>query len=414
MSRSNILSRLTAALFGDQPPAEPAPRAVAPLLPPMPDPLHEAALERLPDPVAVIAAARAGGPEALFANAAARALFGAPNRRMPLVNLVRDPGVLEAVDEALFGRIEARAVYETGGAQDRVWRALARPLGDPATGPRLALLTFADQTDAVRGERRRADFLANASHELRTPLASLVGFIETLRGHAKDDPKARDRFLGVMQAEAGRMARLIDDLMSLSRIELNEHIAPEGRVDLALAITDVIDALTPLVRQVGVTLQVDLAPVGAAMVVGDRDQIIQVIRNLVDNAVKYSPSGGAVRVELAADVSASQAVVLRNPAASRFSLLDPDHVEGKRYVLLRVADSGPGLAREHLPRLSERFYRVEGQKSGERLGTGLGLAIVKHIVNRHHGGLGVESEQGAGAAFSVWMPRLDTPAKPPA
>jgi len=315
--------------------------------------------------------------------------------------------VLEAVDEALFGRIEARSVYEAGGAQDRVWRALARPLGDPATGPRLALLTFSDETDAVRGERRRADFLANASHELRTPLASLIGFIETLRGHAKDDPKARDRFLGVMQAEAGRMSRLIDDLMSLSRIELNEHITPLGQVDLTLAITDVVDALTPLVRQAGVALEPSLPPVGAATIVGDRDQIVQVIRNLVDNAIKYSPRDTAVRIVVSADVSAIEAVTVRDPAASRFSQLDPDRVEGWREILQPVSDSGPGLAREHLPRLSERFYRVEGQKSGEKLGTGLGLAIVKHIVNRHRGGLGVESVPGSGATFSVWLPRAD-------
>ena len=405
MSQSSFLNRLTAAFTAPQRPHSVAP--VAPSASAAPDPLHEAALERLPDPVAVIAAARAGGPEVLFANAAARTLFGAPHRRIGLVNLVRDPGVLEAVDEALFGRIEARSVYEAGGAQDRVWRALARPLGDPATGPRLALLTFSDETDAVRGERRRADFLANASHELRTPLASLIGFIETLRGHAKDDPKARDRFLGVMQAEAGRMSRLIDDLMSLSRIELNEHITPLGQVDLTLAITDVVDALTPLVRQAGVALEPMLPPVGAATIVGDRDQIVQVIRNLVDNAIKYSPRGAAVRVVVSADVSAAEAVTVREAAASRFSLLDPDHVEGRRYVLLQVSDSGPGLAREHLPRLSERFYRVEGQKSGEKLGTGLGLAIVKHIVNRHRGGLGVESVAGAGATFSVWLPRAD-------
>jgi two-component system phosphate regulon sensor histidine kinase PhoR len=369
------------------------------------DNLHEAVLERLPDPVVVVAAARAGGPEVLFANAAARTLFGAPQRRIALVGLLRDPGVLEAVDEALFGRIEARSVYETGGAQDRVWRALARPLGDPSTGPRLALLTFSDETDAVRGERRRADFLANASHELRTPLASVIGFIETLRGHAKDDPGARERFLGVMQAEAGRMSRLIDDLMNLSRIELNEHISPQGEFDVGLAITDVVDALTPLVREAKVTLQVEAPPSGACVVPGDRDQIVQVIRNLIDNAVKYSPPGGTVRIDLAPEVGEAEAIRLRDPEASRFSLLNPDHVEGRRYALLSVRDSGPGLERGNLPRLSERFYRVEGQKSGERLGTGLGLAIVKHIVNRHRGGLGVESRPGAGATFSVWLPR---------
>jgi two-component system phosphate regulon sensor histidine kinase PhoR len=404
MPQPSFLSELIAALTPPKTRTQ-AVAAVPEAAPPLSDGLHEAVLERLPDPVIVVAAARAGGPEVLFANAAARSLFGAPQRRVALVGLLRDPGVLEAVDEALFGRIEARAAYETGGAQDRVWRALARPLGDPSTGPRLALLTFADETDAVRGERRRADFLANASHELRTPLASVIGFIETLRGHAKDDPAARERFLGVMQAEAGRMSRLIDDLMSLSRIELNEHISPQGELDVALAITDVVDALTPLVREANVALQADLPPPGACVVPGDRDQIVQVIRNLIDNAVKYSPRGGTVRIELVPDVDEAEAIRLRDPEASRFTLLNPDHVEGRRYALFRVRDSGPGLERGSLPRLSERFYRVEGQKSGERLGTGLGLAIVKHIVNRHRGGLGVESLPGAGATFSVWLPR---------
>jgi two-component system, OmpR family, phosphate regulon sensor histidine kinase PhoR len=403
MPPARFLSGLTAALFARG--EAPAPAVAPPPAPAAEPSLHEAALERLPIPVAVVAAARAGGPQVLFANAAARTLFGAPQRDIALVAMLRDPGVLEAVDEALFGRIESRAVYETGGAQDRVWRALARPLGDPSTGPRLALLSFVDETDAVRGERRRADFLANASHELRTPLASLVGFIETLRGHAKDDPAARDRFLAVMQAEAGRMSRLIDDLMSLSRIELNEHIVPQGEVDLAEAVADVVDALAPLVGQAGVTLAVTAPPLGVAVVPGDRDQVVQVIRNLVDNAVKYSPPRGTVRIDLSPDVAASDPLVLLDPEAARFSLLNPDHVEGLRYALISVRDLGPGVQRRDMPRLSERFYRVEGQKSGERLGTGLGLAIVKHIVNRHRGGLGVESRHGAGAAFSVWLPR---------
>src|SRR5581483_9223082 len=177
------------------------------------------------------------------------------------------------------------AAYETGGAQDRFWRVLTRPLESGADGARRALLVLRDETDSRRNERMRADFLANASHELRTPLASLAGFIETLRGHAKDDPVARERFLGVMAAQAGRMARLIDDLMSLSRIELNEHIAPDGRVDVALATLDVVDALAPLAAENGVKLDYKLAERGKAMVIGDRDQILQVAQNLIDNAL---------------------------------------------------------------------------------------------------------------------------------
>jgi two-component system phosphate regulon sensor histidine kinase PhoR len=221
-------------------------------------PPFAAILDRLPDPLMVIAAEEADdltGRRFLFANAAARELFKIQPEGGLLVTAMRNPRVLEAVDEALFGNVEGVVEFETGGTQGRAWLAHARPLKEGAGRSRLALLALRDETDARRSERTRADFLANASHELRTPLASLSGFIETLRGHAKDDPGARDRFLGIMLAQAERMSRLIDDLMSLSRIELNEHIAPLGRVDLAMAAVDVIDALAPQAREKEVTLR---------------------------------------------------------------------------------------------------------------------------------------------------------------
>ena len=376
-----------------------------------------AILDRLPDPLMVIAAEEADdltGRRFLFANAAARELFKIQSQGGLLVTAVRNPRVLEAVDEALFGGVEGVAEFETGGAQGRAWLAHARPLRETDGRSRLALLALRDETDARRSERTRADFLANASHELRTPLASLSGFIETLRGHAKDDPGARDRFLTIMLAQAERMSRLIDDLMSLSRIELNEHIAPLGRVDLAMAVVDVIDALAPQAREKQVVFDPVLPPRGGAVVDGDRDQIIQVIQNLIDNAIKYTPTGGAVRIEIFPGLTAEAAAAARDPAAARMSLLTPDHDTAERYAALRVIDRGPGLAREHLPRLTERFYRVEGQKSGERSGTGLGLAIVKHIMNRHRGGLIVESVQGDGATFAVYLPMAKAAGAEPA
>lgn len=378
-------------------------------------PPFAAILDRLPDPLMVIAAEEADdltGRRFLFANAAARELFKIQHQGALLVTAVRNPRVLEAVDEALFGNVEGVVEFETGGTQGRAWLASVRPLRETTGRSRLALLALRDETDARRSERTRADFLANASHELRTPLASLSGFIETLRGHAKDDPGARDKFLGIMLAQAERMSRLIDDLMSLSRIELNEHIAPLGRVDLAMAAVDVIDALAPQARDKKVSFDPVLPPRGGAVVDGDRDQIIQVIQNLVDNAIKYTPEGGAVRVEIFPGLSAEAAGAARDPAASRMSLLTPDHDPAERYAVLRVTDRGPGLAREHLPRLTERFYRVEGQKSGERSGTGLGLAIVKHIMNRHRGGLTVESVQGEGATFGVYLPMAKAGVEP--
>jgi two-component system phosphate regulon sensor histidine kinase PhoR len=366
-------------------------------------------VESLPDPVLVVAAQNADDPadrRLVFANAAARELLRIQTGGGPLVSAIRHPRVLEAVDEALFSGHAGEASWETGGAQDRFWRVLTRPLAAAADGARLALVALRDETDSRRNERMRADFLANASHELRTPLASLTGFIETLRGHAREDAVARERFLGVMAAQAARMARLIDDLMSLSRIELNEHIAPEGRLDLVLAVLDVIDALAPLATERGVRLTSKLVERGVATINGDRDQMLQVAQNLIDNAAKYSPAGGVVEIEVIAGLTADAAIAPIRPGAARLSLLSPDLVGGERFVALRVTDRGPGIAREHLPRLSERFYRVEGQKSGERLGTGLGLAIVKHIINRHRGGLAIESVEGQGTTFTAYLPQL--------
>ena len=370
----------------------------------------------LPDPVMIVGGQDRddyAGRRILFANRAAREVLRLSPGVTLLVAAVRNPEVLEVVDEALFGHVQGQTAYEGGGVQERYWRAIAKPLSDAPDGSNRALLVLRDETDARRNERMRADFLANASHELRTPLASLAGFIDTLRGHAKDDPQARDRFLGIMAAQAWRMARLIEDLMSLSRIELNEHIRPADQVDLAFAVSDVIDALGPQTLEAGVALDSAGLIRGEAVVAGDRDQIVQVAQNLIDNAVKYAGKGGRVRIELECGLAADTAVMLRNPRATRLALLTPDHTD-ERYAVLRVTDSGPGIKREHLPRLTERFYRVEGQKSGERLGTGLGLAIVKHIMNRHQGGLAVESAEGEGTTFLVYFPLTRAPERAPA
>lgn len=386
-----------------------APRAPVsqPLVAPAADPLPYAAIiEAFEDPVMIVAAGAPGetaGHRLVLANLAARTLFRIQRQDARLITAIRNPQVVELVDEALIGRIAGHVAFATGGAQERTWTAAARPLAGAGGREDLALLVLRDQTDLRRAERMRADFLANASHELRTPLASLSGFIETLRGPARDDVGAREKFLGIMQTQAERMARLIDDLMSLSRIELNEHIAPQGRVDLAVAVTDVADALTPVLRDKGVRIDWTPPPAGAATVEGDRDQIIQVVQNLIDNAVKYSRRDGVIRVEVSAPASGEKPPP-RDPEAARLALLAPDHRPGELYALLRVTDSGPGMPRDALPRLTERFYRVEGQKSGDRSGTGLGLAIVKHIVNRHRGGVSVESAEGRGSTFSVWLP----------
>ncbi|KQY75240.1 cell wall metabolism sensor histidine kinase WalK [Brevundimonas sp. Root1423] len=372
--------------------------------------LLDSVFEALADPVLVVSGGEPddiAGRRIVLANTAARDLLRIQTEAALLVPVLRDPAVLEAVDEALFGGVTRTTDYAGVGAQTRHWRALTRPLPSP-DGQTLALLVLRDETDVRRMELMRVDFLANASHELKTPLASLAGFIETLKGHARDDPKARDKFLDIMATQADRMSRLVADLLSLSRIELNEHIPPAGRVDLARAAADVIDAVSVLSADRAVTVSLQDRGLGAP-VNGDRDEILQVVQNLVDNAIKYSPSGGTVEIVIQPDIALDEASAPwsggnRGDGATRLPLVTPDRETGQRYAAITVRDHGPGLAREHLPRLTERFYRVEGQKSGERQGTGLGLAIVKHIVNRHRGGLTVESAPGHGALFTAYFP----------
>lgn len=380
----------------------------------------EDAFEQMPDPALLVVG---GEPDdlasrrVLAANAAARELLRIPREGALLVSALRHPEVLEAVDESLFGGMTRVSSWSSGGVQDRVWRAWSAPSPTGADEAPQALLIMHEETDVRRAERTRADFLANASHELRTPLASLAGFVETLRGHARHDDDARERFLSIMAAQAERMARLVDDILSLSRVELNEHVPPSGAVDLSQAVRDVCDALAPLARKKGVTLEP--APGERVLIVGDRDGVVQVVQNLVDNGLNYSAPGTTVRVTLATDLSADEAGRPTTASAASLALLTPDRAPDQRYAAVRVSDSGPGIEREHLPRLTERFYRVAGQKSGERPGTGLGLAIVRHIVNRHRGGLSVDSTPGEGSTFTAWFPlasaaeRGETPAPRP-
>ena len=368
-------------------------------------------LEHIVDPIILVAGvdeADIGDRRFVFANAAARELLRIQRAEGPLTTAVRAPEILAAVEGALFAHETREALYETRGVQERFWRVCVTPLTGAdwgAGGDRLALLTLRDETEVRRSERTRANFLANASHELRTPLASLTGFVETLRGHARDDADARERFLGIMHAQAERMRRLIDDLTSLSRIELGEHIPPSGRVDMAAAVIDVLDALAPLAAEREVILSPILPPPDCAVALGDRDQILQVTQNLVENALKYTPAGRTVTIEVRGDLDVATATKSTALSAAHLSLLTPEHAAGKRYVALAVRDVGPGIARANLPRLTERFYRVEGQKVLDKPGTGLGLAIVKHIVNRHRGGLTVESAEGVGSVFTAYIPQ---------
>ena len=259
----------------------------------------------------------------------------------------------------------------------------------------------------------RVDFIASASHELRTPLASLLGFIETLRGHARTDPAAQEKFLGIMQSQAERMQRLVADLMSLSRIELQEHVPPRAEVDLCDVCADTVAALRPIFEANDASVEqicdcADEAPVMGVPVIGDRDQITQAIQNLLDNAIKYG--GDDPRITLRVGVGAAPAISDGDAPAHRggdsvSQLAALQGVAETDFAYFQVRDFGPGVDRSSLPRLTERFYRISVESSRKAGGTGLGLAIVKHIVNRHKGGLQIESQPGEGVAFTCYLPR---------
>jgi two-component system phosphate regulon sensor histidine kinase PhoR len=356
-------------------------------------------LEALPDPALLISVQG----RVVSSNLAARKQMQFEERAQFLATILRQPDVLEAVQAAVHDGDTRAVEYEQPTQAGRHTRCYVAPVTWGAD--RAALLVFHDQTARIRTERMRADFLANASHELRTPLASLTLLIETIAGPARDNSADRDRFLSMMQVQADRMRRLIEDLLSLSRIELDEHVPPSDRADLVVVAREVVDTIFAMAQERGVQLKLD-APERSLQVAGERFQLAQVVQNLVDNAIKYTPPGESVRIEvgLAGDrEDAAQQSGRRWPEAGHVALLTPSAAPGRAYAFVRVEDRGPGIARRHLPRLGERFFRVEREQGDERGGTGLGLAIVKHIVNRHRGGFLVESQPGRGSAFSIYV-----------
>jgi two-component system, OmpR family, phosphate regulon sensor histidine kinase PhoR len=341
----------------------------------------EAVVERLPDPLIVLAADRS----VRRANAAARAAFGAD-----MLAVLRHPVLRGAVDRAFAQGTPQQAALTIPVPVPRELQATVVVMDPPLADGGRAMIVLSDRTRERAAERTRADFIANASHELRTPLASLIGFVETLRGPAADDRPAQQRFLAIMAEQAERMNRIIDDLLGLSRIELTEHRPPSESVDLATLVPRIAAGFEPRVAARRITLAVEIAD-GLPPVVADADQLAQVLHNLLDNAVKYGREAGTIRL------------------SARVAVSDP-RFHARPGVVLAVADDGAGIPREHLPRLTERFYRVDAGRSRAVGGTGLGLAIVKHIVNRHRGQLAIESEEGAGTTVSVWLPRAKSDA----
>ncbi len=311
----------------------------------------------------------------LFENAAAERAFGTLPVGSHISGRLRSPGLLDVIRETIATGQPNQVEHSERLPSERVFIVRIAPADMPRTsGAPFYILSFRDISDLRRIDRMRSDFVANASHELRTPLASLRGFIETMQGPARNDPKAQERFLGIMLDQATRMSRLVDDLMSLSRLELRANIAPDQTVDLVPLLGHVRDSLLPLAGDLDVEIKLHM-PERPVEVNGDRDELVQVFQNLVENACKYGQDGRAVDVFLRADAG--------------------------KPVEVSVVDKGPGIPAEHVPRLTERFYRVSVADSRSKKGTGLGLAIVKHILTRHRARLIIRSEIGVGTDFTV-------------
>jgi len=317
-----------------------------------------------------------------FANGPAVALFGNGIVGRHYMVALRQPAVAEAIAAALSQAQPAQVRYSVQhSTHEESYRATITPVS--GTDWHGALCAFVDLTEQERTGQMRRDFVANVSHELRTPLTALLGFIETLKGAARKDTAARDRFLNIMEREAGRMNRLVSDLLVLSGVEAEERQRPSAPVDIAALASASVAALAPMAKTSGAEML--LTGAGAPLyVTGDADQLTQVFQNLIENALKYGTPGQTVRIELSRE---SYDPGLRGPAIQIF-----------------VRDQGPGIEPYHLPRLTERFYRVDPHRSREKGGTGLGLAIVKHIVSRHRGRLRIESEKGKGSCFCVILP----------
>jgi two-component system, OmpR family, phosphate regulon sensor histidine kinase PhoR len=347
--------------------------------------LNAAVLAGLPDPIVLVDRNR----RVLRLNPAAEALLGHDLAGRELALGLRNPDLLAAVDAVLRGGAEEAVEFAIPGKVEHTMAAQVLRLPAAAADGAQAVVALHDLSAVKQSERMRADFVANVSHELRTPLTSLIGFVETLRGPAREDTEARERFLKIMEEQARRMSRLVDDLLSLSRIELQEHTAPSGRCDVAQILRSVAAGLELAASQHGMRIEIAAEPLPPA--IGDRDELTQVFQNLLDNAVKYGEDNTVVRV--------AARPLARGGAGERRL--------GRPGLKVSVFNEGEGIAREHIPRLTERFYRVDSRRSRRLGGTGLGLAIVKHIVNRHRGALDIESRPDEGATFSVYLPTVE-------
>ena len=331
-------------------------------------------VEAMPEPAIIVGS----DGRAAVANRPAFTLLAGLKIDEPFVLALRAPDVVDAWRRVIASGEAETVQWSERVPVERLFDVCVAPLATAEGDVVATLLTLRDLTELRQVERMRVDFIANASHELRTPLASLLGFIETLQGSARDDPKARDRFLAIMREQGRRMSRLIEDLLSLSRIEQKQHVRPETVVDLAQTVRTVIDSLSPMASELGVEIR--LSGPQPVLVTGDRDELVRVAENLIENAIKYG-----VRPDMAGVVEVAVAMTDRD-------------------ATLSVRDYGYGIGPEHLPRLTERFYRVDAGQSRAKNGTGLGLAIVKHILTRHRGKLTITSRVNHGSLFVATVP----------
>lgn len=333
-------------------------------------------LDCLPEPCIILDM----GKKVAHANLASKQIYPALRRGEPISFGLRQPDLLGAIQRVLVDGQPAKVSYADRVPHEVFLSAHITPLlvnhTSQAQLPSWLMVAFSNKTSEQLAEKMRVDFVANASHELRTPLQAFMGFLDTLAGSAKDDEEAQAEFIRIMRAQSERMSRLIDDLMSLSHIELNRHVRPTQRIDLALVIKEVINMASAQADQEGVHIHFEQL-IENAIVTGDKDQLFQVFENLVQNALKYGSAGKKIDIRIM-------------PAKSRY-----------HHVWVNVIDYGVGIASEHVPRLTERFYRVDVETSREKKGTGLGLAIVKHILVRHRGELAIKSTPGEGTTFTV-------------
>lgn len=331
-------------------------------------------------------------------NGPMRENFGAISQGDPLTLKFRDPDLAGAIEEVQTSGKSASMPFAEKFPVSRHYLMHLSPIRMPGSSegalqPDFIFVVLLEQTERYRLEELRSDFIANVSHELRTPVASLTGFIETLLGPARDDKASREKFLKIMLEQAQRMARLVDDLLSLSRIEMRSHVRPTEAVDLGAVVHHVVESMAPLAKEAKLKIHTTMEE-GPLMVLGDRDELVQVAQNLVENAIKYGAEGKKIDVSVAS-VSAP---------------VDFDS-KGRDCYMVDVQDYGKGIASDHLPRLTERFYRVDAEESKAKMGTGLGLAVVKHILTRHQAHLKIVSAEGEGASFRIYFLKLSESAE---